>query len=96
MAIWEKYHSNYRLVILVMVLKTLTPPLAMAAFICKIASWTRLSYSVLTYLLAIPPYCTIRVQYDVYAKQRDAARKGAILVPEIKGKWIGNIDIVFL
>jgi hypothetical protein len=94
MVMWGDYYANYRLVFLVMVLKTVVPPLAMAAVICRIASWTYSFYSVLTYVLAIPTYLTIRIQYDSYIKQHDAARRGAILVPEVKGKWIGNVDLI--
>lgn len=93
MAIRGEYH--YRLVFLVMMLNVFAPPLAIAAVICRIAPWTHLSYSVFTYILAIPAYWTIRIQHGSYSKRCDAARKGAILVPEVKGKWIGNIDLVF-
>lgn len=92
---WRDYYANYRLVFLVMVLKAVVPPLAIAAIICKIASWRHSSYTILTYVLATPIHWTIRIQYDSYVKQRDAARRGAILVPEVKGKWIGNVDLIF-
>ena len=94
MAIWGDYYSNYRLVFLVMVLKFVVPPLAMAAVICRIGSWTPFP-STLVYVLAIPTYWTIRIQYDSYTKERDATRRGAVLAPEVNGRWIGNIDLIF-
>jgi hypothetical protein len=96
MAIWGDYYANYRLVFLMMVLKSVVAPLAMAAVICRIVSWTHLFYSVITYVVAVPTYWTIRIQYDLYAKRRDAARRGAILMPEVNGRWLGNIDLMFL
>ena len=96
MAIWGDYCSHYRLVFLMMVLKSVALPLAIAAVICRIASWTHLFYSFFTYVLAIPMYWTILIQYDLYATQRDATRRGAILIPEVNGRWRGNIDLLFL
>jgi hypothetical protein len=66
-----------------MALKSVVPPLGVAA---AIASWTNLFHPVITYVLAIPLYWTIRMQYALYFKQRDAARKGAILMPEVNGR----------
>jgi len=96
MAIWGDYYANYRLVFLMMALESVVPPLVVAAAICRVAPWTNLFYSVITYVLAIPLYWVIRMQYAVYFKHRDAARRGAVLMPEVNGKWIGNIDLIFL
>lgn len=94
MARSDSYYANYRLIFLLMVLRAVVPPLTIAAIICNITSWTHRSYAVLTYLLAFPAYWAIRIQYGLYYKRRDAARKGAILVPEVNGSWIGNIDLM--
>lgn len=95
MVIWGDHYANYRLLFLLMMLKAVVPPLAVAAVICRITPWGHPFYSVITYVLAIPMYWTLRIQYSLYAKQRDAARRGAILAPEVNGKWIGNIDLIF-
>ncbi|KAF9520560.1 hypothetical protein BS47DRAFT_1387177 [Hydnum rufescens UP504] len=38
-----------------------------------------------------PSYCS----YTRYSQLRDAARFGAVLPPEVKGRWPGNIDRLF-
>lgn len=94
MAIWDNYYAHYRLIFFLLVWRTVLPPLLVAAVICRIAAWTYRPHIVLTYLLTYPAYWTIKIQYDLYERRRDAARKGAILVPEVNGRWIGNIDLI--
>ncbi|KAF8308494.1 cytochrome P450 [Clavulina sp. PMI_390] len=46
------------------------------------------------YVSAAPTYWTIKVQYDYIAAKREAKRLGLELVPEVKGKWPGNLDVL--
>lgn len=92
MTLFDAATRNYRVAFLVMVLRFVVPPLVLAALISRyVLRW----HPILIYTSAIPVYWTIRVRYDTFQKKRAAARRGAVLAPEVKGKWIGNIDLIF-
>lgn len=86
---------NYRVFFLVLTLNVLIPPLIFVALISTfIINDLDRVYRSIVYALAFPVYWTIRVQHDNYARKREAARLGAVLAPEVQGKWPGNIDLV--
>ena len=75
------------------------PPLFIAASLSRLVIHVNgynlsPSSSFLLYFLAIPVFWTIKVQWDVFAKMREAKRLGAVLAPEAKGRWPGNIDLL--
>lgn len=86
---------NHRVFALVLILNILVPPLALAALTLFLINNRDRSYQILLYGLAVPVYWIIRVQYDNYDRKREATRLGAVLVPEVKGKWPGNLDLLF-
>ena len=52
-------------------------------------------------LLQIPFYMAVlvaiiglRIQYERFFQRRDTAQRGAVLAPEVKGHWPGNLDIL--
>lgn len=90
----EVAKRNYRLAFLFMALNFLVPPLVLAAFISTLVTQIP-SYRALIYIFAVPAYWTVKVQHDNYVKRRDAALMGAVLAPEVKGKWPGNLDLIF-
>lgn len=49
--------------------------------------------------IALPPvlillYAIVQVNVSEFKKDREAARMGARRVPVVKGKWIGNLDVM--
>ena len=46
------------------------------------------------YLLAWLAVTITRIQYIRYSQHREAARLGAVLAPELKGRWPGNLDLL--
>lgn len=89
------FPTNYRLVMLQMTANFLGRPFVLAGLI-----WTLLLkqfpkyYFAALYVFAIPVYWTVQVQYQRFMQKRDAASRGAIMAPEINGKWPGNIDLM--
>ncbi|KAF8308490.1 cytochrome P450 [Clavulina sp. PMI_390] len=73
------------------------PPLVLAALVSKRLAFNHASamYHVVVYILATPLYWAVKVQYDYFVAKREAKKLGVELVPEIKGKWWGNLDVLF-
>ena len=93
---FELAKRNYRVYFLVQLLNVFVPPLALAAVlsILVISDRDRIVHA-LIYALATPLYWTVAIRYDNNVRKREAARLGAVLAPEVKGKWPGNIDVLF-
>lgn len=89
---FDAANKNYRVAFLVMVLRFVVPPLALAAIV---SNYVLRRSPTLIYTVAIPVYWTARVQYTIFRKKQAAARLGVALAPEVQGKWIGNIDLIF-
>ncbi|KAI6119970.1 cytochrome P450 [Pisolithus croceorrhizus] len=53
--------------------------------------WLRAS----AYLLPIPLALTCSVLYTYLRDKREAARRGAVLAPQLKSRWPGGLDIIF-
>jgi hypothetical protein len=45
-------------------------------------------------ILSIPVTNVIRVNYNDFFRRREARRLGAEMIPRVKTKWPGNIDLV--
>ena len=62
-------------------------------FLQSHTTFTSVRYArLIAILLGNPIILACFVQHTKLKKRRDAARLGAKLLPEVKGKWIGNID----
>lgn len=89
------YSSNYRLFFLLCVTKFLVPPLILAAVICLVGGISTVGWRLFLWFSCVPLYWTAEVQYDRRMARRIAHQSGAVLAPEVKGRWPGNIDIMF-
>jgi len=88
------YSSNYRLFFLLSITKFLTPPLLLAVAICLTYGISNTRLRLLVWFFCIPFYWTVSVQYSRRLARRAARQSGAVLAPEVKGRWPGNIDIM--
>ena len=48
----------------------------------------------LSCFVSIPIWFTVRVQFREWKHHREAKRLGARLVPRIRGRWPGNVDVL--
>lgn len=89
------FPTNYRLEVLKIITNFLGRPFVLAAltWVLVLEKFPKYCFAIL-YLLAIPLYWTVHVQFDRLKQRREAASRGAILAPEINGKWLGNIDLI--
>jgi hypothetical protein len=92
------YPKDYRVAFLQEVLNVVGRPLFLAALISKLIALVSIGFPTyaytLLYILAIPVYWTIHNQINVLTKRRKAASMGAVLPPEVNGKWLGNFDLM--
>lgn len=74
----------------------LAPPLTLAALITAflIPNWGGF-YRALVYACVVPVHWSIKGRYEDYMNTKEAARMGAVLAPQVKGKWPGGIDLIF-
>ncbi|KAF8314508.1 cytochrome P450 monooxygenase CYP63 [Clavulina sp. PMI_390] len=92
--IFKAATRNYRAYVAVLFLNLLVPPLLLATLASRLllsqdSAWI---IRALWYLLATPIYWTVRIQYGDWANRRRAKKLGAVMAPEIHGKWPGNLD----
>ncbi|KAI6117327.1 hypothetical protein EV401DRAFT_1969999, partial [Pisolithus croceorrhizus] len=52
--------------------------------------WLRVS----AYLLPLPLALTCNVLYTYLRNKREAARRGAVLAPQVKSRWPGGFDVL--
>ncbi|KAF8308491.1 cytochrome P450 monooxygenase CYP63 [Clavulina sp. PMI_390] len=89
--------TNPQLYVVNLFLNFFIPPLVLASLVSQRlalhnASWI---YHIMTYVLATPLYWTVKVQHDYLTARLQAMKLGVDLVPEVKGKWPGNLDVLF-
>lgn len=46
-------------------------------------------------VVSLPGLITCRVLFRTWKHNREAAKLGARIAPKVKGKWIGNLDILW-
>ncbi|KAF8308480.1 cytochrome P450 monooxygenase CYP63 [Clavulina sp. PMI_390] len=87
--------TSPRLYVVNLCLNFLIPPLILATLFSQRLALHNFPwiYQAITYILATPLYWTAKVQYDCLTAKREARKLGADLVPEVKGKWPGNLDV---
>lgn len=86
--------SNYRLYFLLTTLKFLAPPLVLAAAFCAAYTIPNRSLRLLIHVFSVPLYWGVNVQLRRYHDRQAAHNLGAVLAPEVCGRWPGNIDIM--
>lgn len=78
--------------------KSFVPPLALHVslrLLSDVFSWTLpTSTFVAVWVFTLPVYIQARATYTHFMQSREARRLGAELVPQIKGKWPGNLDLL--
>jgi hypothetical protein len=84
--------GDYRLEFVADICKILIPSLLLGRGLGALLSPIALSQTLL-YLAALVVVITSRIQLVRVYQRRDAARRGAVFAPEIKGRWPGNLDI---
>ena len=88
--------TNYRVSFSLTLLEFFGPPALVAYTTLRVLlPATKWYIAPVVHFLAILVYWTARVQYTTSVKRADAARRGARLCPEVKGRWPGNVDLMF-
>jgi hypothetical protein len=81
------------------ILKLLSPPIVLHVslrLLSYVYSWSfSTSAFVAVWVFTLPVYVQARSAYTHYVHIREARKLGAELVPSIRGKWPGNLDILY-
>ena len=87
--------TNYRVAFLGNITRFFGPPLLIAYVFTRFV-FPPLNYtqSTLLYVTLIPVYWTFKINYDVFVKKLAAQRNGAVLAPQVRGHWPGNLDVL--
>ncbi|KAF8314507.1 cytochrome P450 [Clavulina sp. PMI_390] len=96
--IFKSSTRNYRVYVAVVFLNLLVPPFLLAALVSRLLlplDSVKI-FRVLLYLLATPTYWTVRIKYGDWANRREAKKLGAVMAPEVHGKWPGNLDTLMI
>lgn len=69
------------------------PPLIISHVLLQTFSFSS-TFRVVLLLAAVPCYLAVKIQLGLRRNARAAQRLGCILPLEVKGRWIGNINIL--
>ncbi|KAF9506189.1 hypothetical protein BS47DRAFT_1305586 [Hydnum rufescens UP504] len=84
--------GDYRLEFVADICRILIPSLLLGRGLVALLSPIALPQTLL-YLAALVAVITSRIQLVRLYQRRDAARRGAVFAPEVKGRWPGNLDL---
>ncbi|KAJ7159063.1 cytochrome P450 monooxygenase CYP63 [Mycena crocata] len=91
---FERSIPDYRKRILVSLAKALcVPPLLSLAVLCLVLGYPLDAFSVFAAVISIPATISIRSYLSMRAQDRTAKRLNATVIPRVKGKWPGNLDV---
>jgi hypothetical protein len=95
----ESYAAFRTRLLLETILPTILAPPLLAAILLRFVSYwlpNALDYlpSLLLYVLSIPLCFILQVQMTEWKQRREAEKLGARMVPRIRGRWPGNLDIL--
>lgn len=88
--------TNYRIEFIKSTVRLFLPPTLLAFTILGYVipfKFTGVNKA-LFYFVTIAFYVTASVQVKLYKKKRDATKMGAVLPPEVCGRWPRNIDVL--
>ena len=86
---------NYRIAFLKSAARLLTPPLFIAYFVSRFYLNTlNAFFTPIICLSIILAWSASLVQYEKLYQRFDARRRGAVMVPEVRGRLPGNLDII--
>ena len=89
------FETNYRIVFLKSAARFLTPPLFIAYFISRFYFNTLNAFvTPFFYLAVILAWLASLIQHRRLYQYFDARRRGAVMVPEVRGRLPGNFDII--
>ncbi len=98
MMMFSFFYKNYRLIFLYTLANLFLPPTIIALVITRFILPYRFTESILLRVIwgiaTCLGYWTFSFQYTLFKHSREAARLGGVLPPRMKGKWLGNADIV--
>jgi hypothetical protein len=86
--------GNYRIELLLGVSQIFIPSLLLGRGFVWAFPYSIGLLQIPLYLAASIAIIIFRIQYDRFYQRRDSAQRGAVLAPEIKGRWPGNLDIL--
>jgi hypothetical protein len=95
----ESYSFRIRLLVDTVIPTFLFPPL-LCSVLLRLLKATDLGVNLprflipLLYVASIPTCLSVRVHFERWQESRAARRMGAKLIPRLKGKWPGNLDIL--
>jgi hypothetical protein len=92
----ESYAFRTRLVVNTILPTFILPPLFCATLLRVFSLGTSLDIftKILAGLASIPLFLFIRIQIRRRRQSLEAQRLGARMVPSLRGKWLGNLDIL--
>ena len=86
---------NYRLTFVRDIIRVIIAPPALVHLALSISDLQLpLTAHTITLVLSVPIVYTIRCKWATVLHEREAARRGARLVPVAKGSWPGNLDML--
>lgn len=89
--------NNYRALLLLQCAHIIGIPITMtlvALSVTGIYSRMTLAFRLGVTVASVPLFATARILLDDFLQRRAAQSRGAILVPRVKGKWPGNLDVM--
>ncbi|KAJ7853718.1 cytochrome P450 monooxygenase CYP63 [Mycena olivaceomarginata] len=91
---FERSIPDYRRRILVSLVKALfLPPLLSLIVIHLVAGFQLNGFVMMTAILSIPLTISARSYISLWAQDSAARKLGATVIPRVKGKWPGNLDV---
>ncbi|KAJ6595533.1 cytochrome P450 monooxygenase CYP63 [Mycena vulgaris] len=91
---FEQGIPDYRRRILVSLAKALfLPPLLSLVVLCLVLGLPFDAFSVMAAALSIPLTISVRSNISLRAQDRTAKSLNATVIPRVKGKWPGNLDV---
>lgn len=94
---YERNFNNYRLSLLVIVLRVFVVPCLLAQAVLALSIVPTVHDAIkwlVVYPLSIALYWSVRNTLWTLHDTRDAARRGAHLIPKVHGRWPGGLDLM--
>lgn len=89
------HDKNYRIAFLISLTRAFLLPSVSFYVTLRFLPPLPLSLRVVLFCATALLVWTAQIQYRVYWNKREAEQLGARLAPEVRGRWPGNIDVLF-
>lgn len=91
---FERSIPDYRRRILVSLVKALFLPPLLSLIVIRLVAGSQLNgFVMMTAILSIPLTISARSYISLWAQDSAARKLGATVIPRVKGKWPGNLDV---